>query len=63
MSVMDWIRSQMDPADYVLTDEEFQAVYDWINAEKDSLPHPLKAGLLKLLNGEEYRRAFPDTRS
>jgi len=31
---------------------------DWLNAEKDAIPHPRKAGLL---NGEEYRRTFPAT--
>jgi len=39
---------------YVLTEDEYWAVYDWVNAEKDRLPSPLKEGLLKLLNGEMY---------
>lgn len=45
-----------DPANYVLTDEEYEAVYDWVEQEKDRLPSPLKEGLLKLLNGEMHRR-------
>jgi hypothetical protein len=42
--------------DYTLNDDEYWAVYDWVNAEKDGLPSPLKEGLLKLLNGEMWRR-------
>lgn len=39
-----------------LTDEEFQAVYDWIDANKDDLPSPLKEGMLKLIKAETRRR-------
>ena len=46
------------PEDYVLTDAEYQAVYDWIDRSKDGLSGHLKVGLLKLLNGEEKRRMF-----
>lgn len=59
MSVLGWIKDQIDPLKYVLSDVEFDAVYDWISAYKDDLPENLKKGLLKLLNGEEYRRTFP----
>lgn len=38
------------------TDEEFQALCDWVNAEKDGLLSPMKEGLLKLVNQEERRR-------
>jgi len=38
------------------TDEEFQAVCDWMSAEKDGIPSPLKEGLMKLINREERRR-------
>jgi len=41
-----------------LTEEEFQAVYDWIDTEKDVLPQPLKDGLLKLVNNETKRIAL-----
>jgi len=44
--------------DHRLTDEEFLAVYDWVEAEKDRLPSPLKEGVLKLLNGEMHRSAL-----
>lgn len=47
-----------NPADYVLTEAEYRAVYDWINCEKDALSGDLKEGLLKLVNGEEKRRMF-----
>lgn len=39
-----------------LTDEEYQAVYEWITREKDRLSSPLKEGLLKLVNEEGRRR-------
>ena len=47
-----------NPADYVLTEAEFRAVYDWIDREKDFLSGDLKEGLLKLVNGEENKRIF-----
>ena len=47
-----------NPADYVLTEAEYRAVYDWIDCEKDALSGDLKEGLLKLVNGEEKRRMF-----
>lgn len=46
------------PEHYVLTDAEYSAVYDWIDAEKDTFSGDLKEGLLKLVNGEEKRRMF-----
>jgi len=55
---MNSLAQMFDPADYILTDEEYQAVYDWITQEKDALPGPLREGLLKLINGEEKRRMF-----
>lgn len=48
--------------DHRLTDEEFLAVYDWVEAEKDRLPSPLKEGVLKLLNGEMHRAALSTDR-
>ena len=42
--------------DYNLSDAEYWAIYDWINAEKDGLPSPRKEGLLKLLNAEMHSR-------
>jgi hypothetical protein len=45
-----------NPDDYRLGEEEYEAVYEWIDREKDSLPSPLKEALLKLLNGEMHRR-------
>lgn len=39
-----------------LTDQEFEAVTDWIRATKDELPWTLKEGLLKLINAETRRR-------
>lgn len=56
MTLQEQLKALAGTQDYSLTDEEYQAVYDWINAEKDDLPYPLKEGLLKLLNGEMYRR-------
>lgn len=47
-----------NPANYVLTEAEYQAVYDWIDREKDAFSGDLKEGLLKLVNGEEKRRMF-----
>lgn len=55
-NITDWVKSLQKPEDYVLTNEEYEAVYDYIDGGKDSFPEPLKEGLLKLLNGEMYRR-------
>ena len=55
-SLMDFVKAQSKPEDYVLTNEEYEAVYDYIDGRKDSFPEPLKEGLLKLLNGEMHRR-------
>lgn len=44
------------PDDYVLTEDEYQSVTDWLTVEKDHLSGCLKEGLLKLLNGEMHRR-------
>jgi len=54
----DQVSRMFDPTNYILTDEEYQAVYEWIDREKDLLPAVLKEGLLKLVNGEEKRRLF-----
>lgn len=56
MSVSEWLLSQSGPEDYRLTDDEFYALEDWINAHKDGLEWPMKNGLLKLFNAEEHRR-------
>ena len=42
--------------DYSLTEEEFQAVYQWIDENKDELEEPLKQGLLKLVNKEQQEQ-------
>jgi hypothetical protein len=42
--------------DYELTEDEYDAVYDWIQGNMDGLPWPLKEGMLKLINGEMHRR-------
>ncbi len=42
--------------DYTLTEEEFQAVYNWIDENKDSLEEPLKQGLLKLISKEQHNQ-------
>lgn len=51
----DLIKSFDKPEDFKLTEEEYWAVYEWVNANKDDLPGPLKSGMLKLINGEEHR--------
>lgn len=53
---MSWVRAQTKPEDYILTDDEYNAVSEYINRGKDGFPEPLKEGLLKLLNGELHRR-------
>lgn len=58
MSITDQLAQFFDPADYALTEAEYQAVYDWIDREKDNLSGDLKEGLLKLVNGEEKKRMF-----
>lgn len=58
MSITEQLAQFFDPADYVLTDAEYWAVYDWIDKEKDYLSGDLKEGLLKLVNGEEKKRMF-----
>jgi hypothetical protein len=45
-----------NPDAYRLNDQEYEAVYDWVEQEKDCLPSPLKEAMLKLLNGEMHRR-------
>jgi mRNA-degrading endonuclease RelE of RelBE toxin-antitoxin system len=39
-----------------LTEDEFNAVYEWVTAEKDSFEEPFKSGILKLVGNEEKRR-------
>ena len=55
MKLKDQIRTALGEVE-PLTDTEYWAVYEWINAEKDGLPSPLKEGLLKLVNAEMHRR-------
>lgn len=56
MTFKEAIEEQFGKQDFTLTDDEFNAVYDWVNAHKDEWDFPLKGGLLKLLNAEEHRR-------
>ena len=58
MSIAEALRQHFRPEDDRLTDGEYEAVTDWIDREKDGLSGDLKAGLLKLLNGEMHRRMF-----
>jgi hypothetical protein len=58
MTMKEMLAEIYKPEDYVLTDAEYYAVYDWIDAEKDGFSGDLKEGLLKLVNGEEKRRMF-----
>ncbi len=58
MTIKEMLAEIYKPEDNILTDAEYCAVYDWIEAEKDGLNGDLKEGLLKLLNGEESRRIF-----
>lgn len=39
-----------------LTDDEYEAVYEWATIHKDEWAEPLKSGLLKLVNAEAHRR-------
>lgn len=52
--LVNWIKANERPQP--LTDDEFHAVYDFVNANKDDWDWNLKEGLLKLLNAEEIRR-------
>jgi hypothetical protein len=56
MTIKEQIEFVAGKQDYTLTDAEYLAVSDWINAEKDHIPEPRKEGLLKLINGEMNRR-------
>jgi|BioPla2DNA2_1021312.scaffolds.fasta_scaffold121887_1 hypothetical protein len=38
-----------------LTEDEFNAVYYWIDDHKDELDETLKRGLLKLISAEQQR--------
>lgn len=38
------------------TDEEWEALVDWVRANKDDIPVPAKWGLLSLVNLENRRR-------
>lgn len=58
MTMHEMLMEIYKPEHYILTDAEYQAVYDWIDGEKDNLSGDLKEGLLKLVNGEEKRRMF-----
>jgi len=49
------MKGLFEPKDYSLTEEEFQAVYQWIDENKDSLEEPLKQGLLKLISSEQQK--------
>lgn len=53
-SITDWIKENSTPQS--LSDEEFEAVYDFMNSHKDEWDEKLKRGLLKLLNAEIHRR-------
>lgn len=44
------MKGLFEPRDYTLTEEEFNAVYNWIDENKDGLEEPLKQGLLKLIS-------------
>ena len=58
MTIKEKLAEIYKPKDYILTDAEYYAVYDWIDREKDYLSGDLKEGLLKLVNGEENKRMF-----
>lgn len=47
-----------NPNDYILSSQEFDAVYEWAQAEKDRLPGDVKNAILKLVNGEQKRQVF-----
>lgn len=54
--ITDWIKSHSKAEDYFLTDSEYYAVTDFVEAHKDEWKGDLGEGLLKLLNGEMHRR-------
>lgn len=54
--ITQWIKDHTPPDAYVLTDPEYWAVYDFVEAHKDEWDEPFKEGMLKLLNGEMHRR-------
>jgi len=56
MTTKEKIEAAMGNPSYELTDAEFDAVTDWIQAEMDGLPFTVKEGLLKLINAETHRR-------
>lgn len=39
-----------------MTDQEFEAVVDWLKATQDDLPYLVKEGLYKLVNAEARER-------
>ena len=39
-----------------LSEEEFQAIYEWLEIEKDTLHYPVKKAILKLFSNEAKRR-------
>jgi hypothetical protein len=43
--------------DYILSNSEFWAVKDFVDAHMDELDPEVKSGLLKLLNGESLRQS------
>ncbi|HKM08168.1 MAG TPA: hypothetical protein VJ869_14490 [Sphaerochaeta sp.] len=49
------MKGLFEPKDYTLTEDEFNAVYQWIDENKDSLEEPLKQGLLKLISSEQQK--------
>ena len=49
-----------NPARHELSNDEYQAVYDWVNREKDRFREPFRSGILKLLRAEDARRINPD---
>jgi hypothetical protein len=61
MGLQEDIATWLDPENYVLTDEEFEAAREYIHNRMDSLDWETKQGLLKLLNGENYRRMSKKT--
>lgn len=56
MTIQEQLYEAMGKPDYRLTEDEYWAVYDWINAEKDGMEAVLRAGMLKLINGEMHRQ-------
>lgn len=56
MSLMDFVLSQVDSQEKILTKKEFEAVLEWFDENKDFLSGEAKSGLEKLVNNEELRR-------